>query len=296
MLAGAFLLCAFAAGNDVGTLRIASLHPLLSDMARRLGGEQVEVVDLFPATGDLHEFSPTGESVASAAGSRLLLACGKGVEPYLDSLRQAMGSGVRVVELGADIPDVMVPDSNVPDPHWWNSPANMKRASIVLADALKTLLPQDVAEIERRQADYAQSMDALSRAAALRLSRIPLSKRTLVTSHAAMCHFCAEFRMRPLAAQGVARESGGDTARVAQLLKELRAAGVPTLFAEWREAPQYLEHLAEQVGARVERICMDGVALGIPDYEGMFLRNLQTICNGLAGYGTDERNERAQSK
>ena len=39
-------------------LKIASLHPLLSEMARNIGGEAVEVVDLFPANGDLHSFAP----------------------------------------------------------------------------------------------------------------------------------------------------------------------------------------------------------------------------------------------
>ena len=67
-------------------LKIASLHPLLSEMAAKLGGEHVEVVDLFPANGDLHSFTPSAASLAQASGARLLLACGKGVEPYLENL------------------------------------------------------------------------------------------------------------------------------------------------------------------------------------------------------------------
>lgn len=262
-------------------VKVASLHPLLSEMARRIGGEEVQVVDLFPRNGDLHEFAPDGEAVAAAADSRLVLACGKGVEPYLDSLREALGPQVLLLELGAHVPDVVLPGTRVPDPHWWNCPENMKRASLALADALSALLPTHGADIAARRLTYAQEMDRLTRTAALQLSRLPEQRRTLVTSHAAMCHFCAAFRLRPIAAQGVAREGGGDTAHVAQLLRELRESGVRCLFADLREAPQFLENLAAAVGARVDRLCMDGVAPGVTGYEDVFLHNVRTICRGL---------------
>ena len=60
--------------TQAAPLKIASLHPLLSEMARTLGGEQVEVVNLFPENGDLHAFTPTGRELAAAADARLLLA------------------------------------------------------------------------------------------------------------------------------------------------------------------------------------------------------------------------------
>ena len=82
-------------------LKIASLHPLLSEMARSIGREQVEVVDLFPVNGDLHSFIPTGKALASAAGARLVLACGKGVEPYLSDLNDTLSTDSQIIFLVA---------------------------------------------------------------------------------------------------------------------------------------------------------------------------------------------------
>ena len=108
-------------------VKVASLHPLLSEMATHIGGDKIKVVNLFPQNGDLHGFTPTSGEISAAVGARLLLACGKGIEPYLGDLRQSLSTKTRFVELGADVPDVMVPGGNHADPHWWNSPENLPR-------------------------------------------------------------------------------------------------------------------------------------------------------------------------
>lgn len=268
---------------DEGVVKVASLHPLLSEMAERVGGDAVQVVDLFPAAADLHSFTPTGADVAAAAGSRLLLACGKGVEPYLHDLRDSL-PGVPVLELGESVPDVLAPDGRTPDPHWWNTPENMKRASLALAEALQQLAPARAEDIAARQRAYAQAMDALTRRARLELSRIaPAAHRVLVSEHAAMCHFCAAYHMTPIAVQGVAQESEGDTAQLARLLAELRTRGVTCVFTDAKDSPRFLENLAAQIGAQLRPLYMDGThPAGVKmSYEEMFLHNVRAIREGL---------------
>lgn len=264
-------------------LKVATLHPLLSDMARCVGGEAVEVAELFPKNADLHTFAPTSAHVAAAAGSKLLLACGKGVEPYLGDLRDALGNSSAVVlELGASIPDVTVPGSSVADPHWWNAPENMKRASQTLCDALQQVDPEHAEDYARRQQEYAEGMDRLTRLGRLTLASIPRERRVLVCAHAAMCHFCEAFHFTPLAAQGVARESEGDTAGLAKLLAELRAKKVRCMFTELKDSPKFLENIAAQIGAQLRPLVMDGVAADLPSYKDVFLFNLTSICEGLS--------------
>ena len=265
-----------------GSVKVASLHPLLSDMARRVGGEHVEVVDLFPPNAQLHAFEPSHAALAAAAGCRLALACGKGVEPYLADLREAFGPQVLVLELGASVPDVEVPGGGVVDPHWWNAPENMKRASLALADALSAQAPEHAEAFAAAQGEYARAMDRLTREARLQLARVPRAARVLVTAHAAMCHFCKAFRLEPVAAQGVAKESEGDMAHLAQLLAKLRQSRVRCLFAEVQDSPKIIETLAQELGAEVRPLAMDGVAPDLLDYESLFLFNLRSICAGLA--------------
>lgn len=267
---------------SAAVVKIASLHPLLSEIAHRLGGEAVQVVDLFPPAAELHSFTPSGAAIAAASGSRLLLACGKGVEPYLHDLRDSLPA-TPILSLGECIPDVISPDGRTPDPHWWSSPENMKRAAAALCTALQQAAPAHAESIAARYRAYAKSMDDLTRRARLELAHISAPQRVLVSEHAAMCHFCAAFHFTPIAVQGVARQSEGDTARLAHLLADLRARNVACLFADIGDSPRFLENIAAQIGARILPLYMDGAhPTGEPiTYEQMFLHNLNAIRSGL---------------
>ena len=125
------LLLVFGVMAAQGRVKVASLHPLLSEMAQAVGGEQVEVVNLFPKGAELHTFNPTAADLARARDAALVLACGMGVEPYLEDLKDSLPS-TQVAELGKSIPPVYLPGTQLADPHWWNAPQNMKRASRAL--------------------------------------------------------------------------------------------------------------------------------------------------------------------
>lgn len=262
-------------------LKIASLHPLLSEMARNIGGEAIEVVDLFPANGDLHSFAPGSKQMAAAANADMLLACGKGIEPYLAELAESMPEDTVILGLGRDIPNVYLPNSRRADPHWWNTPENMKRASRTLLATLSQLAPAQQATFTAGQKKYAATMDALTRKARLQFSRIPQNRRYLVTGHAAMCHFCEEFGFTPITIHGISKESEGDTATLAALLNDLRAKDVRCIFTEVGASPKILEVIAEQLGVPTAPLVLDGVFPGQQSYEKLFMHNVNTISKHL---------------
>lgn len=262
-------------------LKVASLHPLLSEMAKRLGGEHVEVVDLFPANGDLHTFAPGSRQLAAAADADMLLACGKGIEPYLAELAESMPEDTLIVGLGIDIPNVYLPNSRRVDPHWWNTPENMKRASRTLLNVLTQRAPQHAADFTAAQQKYASAMDALTRRARLTFSRIPQERRYLVTGHAALCHFCEEFAFTPITIHSISKESEGDTATLAAVLSDLRSKDIRCIFTEVGASPKILEVIAEQLGIPTAPLVLDGVFPGKQSYEAIFMHNVNTISKHL---------------
>lgn len=273
------VLCLAAAQG--APVKVASLHPLLSEMASVVGGKDIKVVNLFPENGELHAFTPGSGELSAAAGARLLLACGKGVEPYLDDLRESLPSKTRVLELGATIPDVMVPGSGQADPHWWNNPENMKRASRALLAALAEAAPAREKQFAANQRKYAEGMDKLMRIGKLQLGGIPQERKLLVTGHAAMCHFCKAFNFTPIAIQGIAKESEGDPASLAALLAELRQKQVRCIFTEANDSPRMLQAIADQLGVPTKRLVMDGINPSMRTYELIFLYNVGVIRAGL---------------
>lgn len=274
--------------------KIASLHPLLSEMASQIGGNHIKVVNLFPRNTDLHSFTPTSAEISSAVGAKLILACGKGIEPYLEDLKQSLSSKTRILELGADIPDVMIPDSSHPDPHWWNSPENMKRASRTLLLSLIEIDPANKENYEANQKKYANHMDDLVRMGKMIMRRIPQNQRVLVTAHAAMCHFCRDFNFTPIPVHGIAKESEGDTASLAQLLNTLRQNQVKCIFTEVNASPKALENIARELGVPARPLVMDGIYPSMESYDKIFLFNTSIIASGLSPAKTNKNKDSHQ--
>ena len=98
------LLC--LASPALAAMKVASLHPIVADLARQVGGANVEVVEILKPGGDIHHFEPATKDIAAMRGSKLILASGKGLETYLDKLRDSLGTGVQLVEIGEKVPSI----------------------------------------------------------------------------------------------------------------------------------------------------------------------------------------------
>lgn len=281
--------------------KVAALHPLLGDMARRIGGGHVEVVDLLKPNGNLHTFEPSSKDVAAAAGSRLILASGKNLEPYLDSLEDSFKNSTppcSVLDLGAKIPDVPASEhhhdhehehgedctcSHGPnDPHWWQTPANMKRAARQLAAAYIRLDPAHAADYRKNLAEWNKNMDRLDSWARVELAKVPQDRRVLAIGHAAMNHFCNQYGFRELHVQGISREDESNPARLAATLAELRKSGLKAIFPEYAANPKSLEEIAKSLNIPLSKpLITDGLSPEATGFEAMFRYNVTTIVNGL---------------
>ena len=284
--------------QDAPALKIATLHPILGDMARAIGGSHVQVADLLRPNGNLHSFEPAPQDIAAAGQARLVLASGKNLEPYLPKLKDALGGRAQILDLGASIPDVPVAADTADhdhghdgdccahgpnDPHWWHTPANMKRAARALAAALTRMDPAHEQDYKAGLARWNRKMDQLSSWARKELADIPEADRILVTGHAAMNHFCKEFGFRSISIQGVSREDEGNSAQLASTLKKLRAAGVKALFPEYSSNPKSLTEIAKSLNIPVAKpINTDGLAPDGHTFESMFKQNVGIIKEALS--------------
>lgn len=293
------LFCTLQA-QDAPALKIAALHPILGDMARAIGGKHVQVTDLLRPNGNLHSFEPAPQDIAAAGQARLVLASGKNLEPYLPKLKDALGGRAQILDLGASIPDVPVAADSAEhdghahgqdcscahgpnDPHWWHTPANMKRAARALTAVLVRMDPAHEQDYRAGLSQWNRKMDKLSSLARTELADIPESDRILVTGHAAMNHFCKEFGFRSLSIQGVSREDEGNSAQLAAMLKKLREAGVKALFPEYSSNPKSLTEIAKSLNIPIARpINTDGLAPDGHTFETMFRQNVRIIKEALS--------------
>ena len=275
-------------------LRVASFHPLAADLARQVGGEHVEIVEVMKAGQDPHLFMPSPSDLQAVEGVRLLLVMGKGLEQYLDSLRDGLRSGQEIFEIGRMIPSLRMEDDmalfaccpahalGAVDPHWWHSPRNMRRAASLVADAFAGAAPAHADVFRARAREYGARMDDLHRWARAELRRIPQSRRRLVTAHAAFNYLCSEYRIRATPVLGLSSLEQPRPGQVRHIIETLRNENLPAIFPESTANPAVLASIAEEAGVKLGRpLKGDTPSPDDPTFEAMFRHNVESIVAAL---------------
>ncbi len=278
------------AAAQAAELKIAVLHPLLGDIARKIGGDQVQVIDLIGPNGDPHHFEPKPEDLKQAEGATIYLVAGMGLEGYLPKLKAIIVNKATLIEVGATLPALEgacdheeheTAHEHELDPHWWHSIDLFRRATSVVADAFVAASPENTELFRKNAATYRSELDELERWSKREISKIPRDKRQLATAHAAFNYFCKDFGFTARPVQGLNREQMPDPKQLATLIGELEKNHVAAIFPEKESNPKILQTLTHDTGIRLaEPLIADGV--GVKSYEEMYRHNVDAIVKALA--------------
>ncbi|MES2660616.1 MAG: metal ABC transporter substrate-binding protein [Verrucomicrobiota bacterium] len=270
-------------------LKIAVLHPLLGDLARQVGGDRVETIDLIGPNGDPHHFEAKPEDLRKAEGASIYLVAGMGLEGYLPKLKAIIAGKAEFIEVGATLPPLADAheghdhdhdhDHEI-DPHWWHSIDLFRRATGVVTEAMVAKSPENAAVFRQNAAAYRAKLDELEKWAKREIAKIPRDKRHLATAHAAFNYFCKDFGFIPHPVQGLNREQMPDPAQLASLVADLKKNRVAAIFPEKESNPKILGTLTNDTGIRLgDPLIADGTG-GI-GYDAMYRQNVAAIVKGL---------------
>ena len=279
--------------------KVATLHPILADLAQQVGGANVEVVEILKPGADVHHFEPAPKDLAEMRGAKLLLASGKGLESFLDKLRDSLGAGVKLVEVGAKIPSIPFVEHEHPhegkveehedhyhgseDPHWWHSAENMKRAARIVADELSAVDPANAAAYAAGAKAASKRFGELKSWAQKEIYKIDRKNRQLVTAHAAFGYFCKEYGFEPLSVLSIGRSDDSSSKHIAETIEEIREHGIKAIFPEDQANPKVLAEIARSTGVRIgEPLIADGTAKAAHTFETMLAHNVRAIVAALA--------------
>lgn len=271
-------------------LKVASLHPLIGDLLRQVGGDAVEVVDLIGEKGDPHSFEPQAEDLGAAKDSEIYFVSGMGLENYLPELKAVLRGNGRIVEVGATLPalhDASEHDGHGHDhhheidPHWWHSVDLFRRAAGVVADELAKQRPGEAGVFAKNASEYRAKLDDLEKWVRREVVSIPKDRRKLATAHAAFQYFCEAYGFGSFSVQGLNREQMPDAVNLARLISTLKAEKVAAIFPEKESNPKMLQSLTRDTGIKLgAELIADG--RGMTSYDEMMRRNVKAIVSALA--------------
>ena len=300
-LAGLSFLAAVsvAQGTADAPLRVVTLHTVLTEIAREVGGDAVTVVPLLRPGVDPHVFEPAPADIRRVREADVVLAAGLGMETYLPRLQRDLPAG-RVVEVGNRIPDPVQVctadhgheghghahdhDHGEDDPHWWVAVDPLLAAIDIVTTELVARRPAAAPAIQARASAYRARIAALKPWAQAEIARIPEAQRLLVTSHDAFRYLAREYGLEVQPLLGLSTADETSARRLAETVELIRERRLRTVFAEASANDRTLAAIVRETGAKPGRpLCADGLGgqPGTDTIKGMIRHNILAIAEGL---------------
>ncbi len=159
-LAAVLALAAAPGGRAAdGKLAVVAAENFYGDIARQVGGSQVEVVSIMNNPDqDPHLFETTPGVVRQIAGAQIVILNGANYDPWMEKLLAAAPRPGRSVIAAADLMRAKAGDN----PHLWYAPATMPAVAKALAEAFSKADAAHAADYAARLAATLASLDRIA--------------------------------------------------------------------------------------------------------------------------------------
>jgi len=300
-----FIVCLLApparAAQIERPLRVVTVHTVLTEIAREVGGEAVEVVALVRPGTDPHVYEPTPADMRRLQQADLVLACGLGMESYLPRIVGELAANT-VILVGDRLPDALKiagsdhghdhaghrhageHDHAEIDPHWWHGIEPVMAATALIEREYSLRRPQRAAEFARNALAYRARLVALQTWARAEVAQLPADRRQLVSSHDAFGYLAREHGFSIYPVLGLTTAAEADARQVAMVINLIRKKRVKAVFSERSNNPRIVEAIVRETDAKLApALYADGLGAdeSVSTYEAMMRYNLSTIVQAL---------------
>lgn len=259
--------CGRDSGSRSGRLQVAAAFSTVAELARGVGGEHVDVVDLTPAGAEPHDVELRSSDVDAVERADVLFYLGG---PFQPSLNEVAKRSPRAVDL--------LRPAERSDPHIWLDPRRWAEAVEQVERALSSAQPEGRAAFRQRASGFGAELERLDADYAAGLRQC--GRRLIVTSHRSFGPLARRYGLEHEAVTGLSPESEPDPRRLAELADLVRRRGVTTVFAEPLVADDGARTLARDAGVAVAVLDpLEGEAPG--GYLAAMRRNLAALRSAL---------------
>ena len=299
LVLAALSLLGAACGSDAEDDRLLVVTTVapLRNIIEEVGGDRIAVVALVPEGTNSHTFDPPPSAVGEIEKADLIIINGLNLElPTLELAEANAADNTPIILLGnlAVSPDEYVFDFSFPEeggnpnPHLWTAPhLAVEYAEIVLGELSK--VDPEGADYYSDNADrFIARLWELDEAIAEATATIPVAHRKLITYHDSFPYFAPRYGLEIIGAIQPSDFSEPAPREVADLIGQIRDAGVPAIFGSEVFPSEVLETIAQEAGAVQVSTLSDDDLPGSPgDPEntlvGMMVENVRTMVTVLGG-------------
>ncbi len=278
-----------------GKLKVVASYSVPCDLVQEVAQDKVNLQCLIDAGQDPHVYEAKPKQRQAIDEANIVFYGGIHFEPSIIDMVEASKSSAPKIALH----ELAVPaekrlsleedGKKEEDPHVWHDVKNGIRMVQLIEENLGKIDPANAAF-------YAQNADALEEKlkkldawVPQQILTIPANQRRLVTTHDALGYYARAYGLKVEGTLlGVSTEEEPTAAKVNALSDGIKAAKVPTIFAELTANDKVLKTVAKEADVKIsqEPIVADGLGeKGTPQatYLGMIESNTCIIAQGLGG-------------
>ena len=275
-----------------GKLRVTCTTGMVADLARGVGGDRVEVVQLMGPGVDPHLYTATPRDVDALNDAELIFYSGLHLEGRMTEIFERLAERKPTYAVTDSIPRerLLEVSPGTYDPHVWFDVGLWSLGTETVRDALVKVDPEHAGEYQQRASELMQRYRSLDEFCRLQGATVPLARRVLVTAHDAFHYFGRAYGFEVKSIQGISTDSEASVRQINALVDFICSRQIKAVFVEHSINERNMRALIEGCQARGQAVAIGGElysdALGpagspAADYQGMVRTNIDTMVEGL---------------
>lgn len=260
---------------------VTSFYPLFY-FTKEIGKDKLDLTNITPAGVEPHDYEPTPTDVVKIENSQLLVLNGS-IEAWGERIKnQLTNKNTLVIETGAGLFDKELEEDGkkIRDPHVWLDTIRAKSQVDAITKALEDIDPVNRDFYTANSVELKEKLDSLNTVFKNGLSSCVRSE--FVTSHEAFGYLASRYDLNQIAVSGISPDEEPSSAKLAEIVKIVKAKGIKYIFFESLVSPKLSETIAQEVGAKtlvldpLEGITDNGIKKG-RDYISIMNDNLNNL-------------------
>jgi zinc transport system substrate-binding protein len=278
-----------ASGNKAAAMELAATIFPVADIARRIAGPDIRVIQILPAGASPHTFDLTPGKVRELQAARIIFKIG-GVDDWIDGIAESLPQASIITlqkgialkpahEEGHQHGNAGSGGQVEFDPHYWLSAENGALMAKNIAEALAKADPARAATYRVNLAGYSKELAGLHRELKKDLAGLKTNK--MIVFHDAWRYFAAAYGLE-IAAVFQASPGREPSPRDLQgLYSRAGKFGIKAIFSEPQLPIASLEPMLEDLG--LELVVLDPLGGSAPgdSYVNLLRRNARAIRRAL---------------
>jgi manganese/iron transport system substrate-binding protein len=287
---------------------VVATNSVICGLTKQIAGDTINLKCLITPGADPHVYEPKPDDRKAIDSAKLILYGGYEFEPSLIKIIQASSNPAPKIAINENaVPNPLIAEGGHShdyekernqedktekkevDPHVWNDAKNGIKIAQSISKSLSTLRPDRSDTYAQNTTRIVAELERIDTWIKLQVSTIPPSSRHLITTHDALGYYAKAYGL-PIegALSGISTEEQPTPTRVRELVKVIKDANVPTIFAEVTINPKLITAVAKEANVKVSERELYADGLGETGsegetYAGMMIANTKSIVEGLGG-------------